>query len=274
MQKLLAAILAITCLFVLALAAGDDATLRGSPASMERQHGEAVRRDLAFVEKPAEVEDLVKRGKLVPVAAGADYQLASVSFPFAQPEVRAFIERISYEYRKACGEPLTVTSLTRPQTRQPGNAHALSVHPAGMAVDFRVSRIDKCRDWLESELLGLEREDVLDITRERNPPHYHVAVFPAAYTAWAARQPPLKRTPLPEPVAATAAAAAPQAAPAAPAAAPRTPAPPAARPQARMARDTDGGAGSILSYVLIGAITLLAAALLMSMLRRMRRPTI
>jgi hypothetical protein len=143
-----------------------------------------------------------------------------------------------------------------------------------MAVDFRISRAEKCRDWLESELLTLERQDVLDITRERNPPHYHVAVFPAAYTAWAARQPPLVRTPLPEPVTAAAAVAAPQATPA-PAAAPRTPAPPAARPQARMAtRASEGGAGSILSYVLIGAVTLLAAVLLMTMLRRMRRPTI
>jgi len=274
MQRLLAAILAITCLFVLSLAAGGDPTLRGSPASMERQHSEAVRRDLTFVETPAELDDLVKRGKLVPVAAGEDYQLASVSHPFAQPEVRAFIERISYGYHRACGEPLTVTSLTRPQTQQPGNAHVLSVHPAGMAVDFRISRADKCRDWLESELLTLEREDVLDITRERHPPHYHVAVFPAAYTAWAARQPPLKRTPLPEPVTTTAAVAAPAAAAPAPAAAPRPPAPPVVRSHARMARNTDGGAGSILSYVLIGGVSLLAATLLMTMLRRMRRPTV
>jgi hypothetical protein len=76
----------------------------------------------------------------------------------------------------------------RASERQPANAHALSVHPAGMAVDLRVSQQEACRAWLESKLLGLEEQRVLNGIREFRPPHYHVAVFPAQYTAYVAEQ--------------------------------------------------------------------------------------
>jgi hypothetical protein len=83
------------------------------------------------------------------------------------------------------GEKLIVTSLVRPTDLQPRNAHKLSVHPAGMAVDFRVPSTASERSWLEKALLGLENAGVLDVTREHTPPHYHVAVFPAEYVAYA-----------------------------------------------------------------------------------------
>jgi hypothetical protein len=50
-----------------------------------------------------------------------------------------------------------------------------------MAVDLRVSRDASCREWLSAELLELETMGLLDATLERRPPHYHVAVFPAAF---------------------------------------------------------------------------------------------
>ena len=168
-------------------------SLRGSPASMEHQHGVAVAEDFTFAATPRDVEHLVARERLVSVKGGANYDLARVSYPYARPEVRTFVERVGAQYRAACGEKLVVTSLTRPRAEQPGNAHKLSVHPAGMAVDFRVSKRASCRKWLEVTLLELERKRLLDATRERNPPHYHVAVFPDAYRAYAARQAPVQR---------------------------------------------------------------------------------
>jgi hypothetical protein len=177
----------------MAAAARPSVTMRGSPASMERQHEVAVAEDFTFAETPAAVADLVARERLVRLTGGPDYTLHRVSFPFARPEVRTFVENLSAEYRKGCGEPLVVTSLTRPRSEQPGNAHKLSVHPAGMAVDFRISKSSKCQKWFEKALLGMERRDLLDATRERNPPHYHVAVFPDAYRAYAARQKPAQR---------------------------------------------------------------------------------
>jgi len=77
-----------------------------------------------------------------------------------------------------------VTSLTRPASRQPRNASPLSVHPTGMAADLRASSRPACRAFLEKSLLTLESRGVLEATRERHPPHYHVSLFPAPYNRY------------------------------------------------------------------------------------------
>ena len=164
------------------------AELRGSPASMVQQNQVARTEGYTFIASPAEVEKFVKKERLVRAKGNADYVVSpGVSYPFARPAVVLFLERISAQYRDACGERLVVTSLTRPAALQPGNAHQLSVHPAGMAADLRISQRAECRQWLETTLLELENKDLLDVTRERNPPHYHVAVFPEAYMAYVER---------------------------------------------------------------------------------------
>jgi hypothetical protein len=165
------------------------AELRGSPASMVQQNQVARAEGYTFVRSPSEVKEFVKKERLVPVKGNSDLQVSpGVSFPYARPAVVLLLERLSAQYREACGERLVVTSLTRPTSLQPTNAHQLSVHPTGIAVDLRISQRAACREWLESTLLSLEEKDVLDVTRERNPPHYHVAVFPDAYTAYVERQ--------------------------------------------------------------------------------------
>lgn len=159
-------------------------SLSGSPGSMARQHEIAREQDYTFLRTPGQVRRFVDRGYLLPLTGNEDYEVTDfVSYPYARPEMLTFIERLAAQHRAACGEKLVVTSLTRPTSRQPGNAHPLSVHPAGMAVDLRVLDRASCREWLESTLLSLEAQDLLDVTRERRPPHYHVAIFPAAYRA-------------------------------------------------------------------------------------------
>lgn len=184
------ALLALAALVIpsVAIAATGANNLAGSPLSMERQHGVAVAEDYNFLATPAEVRESAEEGRLVSVTENADLEMSNVSFPFVRPDVRTFIERLAAEYHAALGEKLVVTSLTRPMTLQLSNAHELSVHPAGMAVDFRVPARSKARVWLERALLDLERAGVLDVTREHTPPHYHVAVYPAAYRAYAAQQ--------------------------------------------------------------------------------------
>lgn len=159
-------------------------SLKGSPESVDRQYRVAMEHGFTFLETPAQVERYVRAGHLVRVKPSPDLDLAEVSFPFARPEVATFLQRLSAQYRRACGERLVVTSLTRPQNRQPWNASSLSVHPTGMAVDIRRSGSAACRRWLEETLLSLERAGVLDATLERNPPHYHVAVFPRPYARY------------------------------------------------------------------------------------------
>ena len=107
-----------------------------------------------------------------------------VSFPYARPEVELFAQRLGRQYKQACGEDLVVTSLTRPANRQPRNASDRSVHPTGMAVDLRYPWNQACRRWLESVLVSLEKQGVLEATLERRPRHYHVAVFPRQYAAY------------------------------------------------------------------------------------------
>lgn len=164
-----------------------DISLKGSPDSMIRQHEVATANGYEFVETPEDVEILIERHEMIPVVSnGFLTVLSSVSHPYARPEVRLFVERLAKQYMDANGEKLVVTSLTRPTSNQPWNAHKLSVHPAGLAVDFRISKKDHSRQWLEGVLLSLERIGVLDVTKETNPPHYHVALFPEAYKAYVA----------------------------------------------------------------------------------------
>jgi LysM repeat protein len=184
MQKLTIAILATA----LVVCAGplQAQSLSGSRASMQRQHQEAVRYGYSFIDNPQTVNQFVSSGYLVKVAATRQVDLHDVSYPYARPAVKLFVDRLSAQYFAACGEKMTVTSLTRPRNRQPANAASNSVHPTGMAVDLRIPPKGRCRSWLEGTLLALEGTGVLDVTRERNPAHYHVAVFTEAYENYVA----------------------------------------------------------------------------------------
>lgn len=174
------------------LAAGADpvpaASLRGSQSSILKQNRSARSHDFTYLQTPAHVRRFVDAGILVPVPGNQDYELAQVSFPYARPEVKVFVERLARQYRSATGEKLVVTSLTRPRSHQPRNASESSVHPCGMAIDIRKSHHRSARRWLEEVLLSLERSGVVEATLERRPPHYHVAVFPGPYAAYVARQ--------------------------------------------------------------------------------------
>ena len=161
-------------------------SLAGSKASMLRQGRQAHAHDYTYLRTSAQVHDFARRGLLVRLSGNSSYRVADVSFPYARPEVKTFIERLSRQYRNACGERLVVTSLTRPTSRQPRNASPLSVHPTGMAVDLRVSSRPACRAWLEKTLLVLEGQGVVEATRERRPPHYHVTLFPKPYMRYLA----------------------------------------------------------------------------------------
>ena len=159
-------------------------SLRGSARSVDYQFRVAHDHHFTFIESPAQVERFVKAGYLVPVRANRNFELHGVSYPYARPETRTFIQRLSEQYRRACGEKLVLTSLTRPLSRQPRNASSKSVHPTGMAVDIRRSNSRACRSWLESVLISLEKTGVLEATREARPPHYHIALFPQPYARY------------------------------------------------------------------------------------------
>lgn len=175
----------VVALAVAAPANAMEVTLKGSPASMIRQNQVARANEYTFIQNANQVERFVEAGYLVEVESNAALKVnAGVSYPYGRPEMKLFLERLANQYMDACGEQLVVTSLLRPTSEQPRNSHPLSVHPAGMAVDLRISSSQPCRAWLEDTLLGMEEEGVLDVTRERNPPHYHIALFTDRYNEY------------------------------------------------------------------------------------------
>lgn len=160
-------------------------SLRGSARSLTAQNAQARAHDFTYLRDSAHVRRFVELGYLVPLHGNRDYDLDDeVSFPYARPQVRTFVERLAGQYRRACGEVMVVTSLTRALNRQPPNASSRSVHPTGMAVDLRRSNHRPCRAWLEDVLLSLEANGVLEATRESRPPHYHIALYPEPYTRY------------------------------------------------------------------------------------------
>lgn len=163
------------------------ASLRGSRSSLERQNIQARRHDFTYISNREQLQRFVAKGYLVRVRNGDNFDLHGVSFPYTRPAVKTFIERLSRQYRAACGEKLVVTSLTRPRRYQPPNASPDSVHPTGMALDLRRPNRGTCRSWLERVLLSLEAQGVLEANRERWPPHYHLAVFPDPYLRYVER---------------------------------------------------------------------------------------
>ncbi len=186
-RRLLAtAILGLAASLLVPATAGAQ-SLRGSKASLDRQNGQARSHDFSYLSSGRQLQGFVEAGLLVPLTGNGNYRLKGVSFAYARPEVRLFAERLASQFRAACGELLVVTSLVRPKSSQPRNASLRSVHPTGMALDIRRHNTPACRVWLERVLLSLESKQVLEVTLERNPPHYHVALFPKPYAAYVAR---------------------------------------------------------------------------------------
>ena len=179
---------AIACglLLLAAVPAPEAQSLAGSKVSLVRQNEMAREHDYTYLRTSSQVREFASRGLLVRVKGSSNFRVVDVSFPYARPEVKTFIERLAQQYKSACREKLVVTSLTRPTTRQPRNASPLSVHPTGMAADLRRSSRPACRAWLEKNLLTLERKGVLEATKENHPPHYHVTLYPQPYMRYLA----------------------------------------------------------------------------------------
>jgi hypothetical protein len=201
MRRTLGIITMVTLLAPGGLMAERAASLRGSPASMQEQNRVAKQHSLPFYRSGAEIRAAAERGDLAELTGDANYSVADfVRYPYLQPEALLFVERLAAQYRAACGQKLVVTSAVRPISEQPSNSHALSVHPAGMAVDLRVSDRAACRSWLETSILNLERQGVLNGIREFRPPHYHIAIYPSQYYAYAQERMAAEAAAAPEPV--------------------------------------------------------------------------
>jgi hypothetical protein len=96
--------------------------------------------------------------------------------------MKRFLRRFAAFYHRTCGAELVITSLLRPLSLQKKlrNGSSRSVHPTGIAADLRLPW-RACRKRIEPVLLELEREQVIEATRERRPPHYHITINPEGF---------------------------------------------------------------------------------------------
>jgi LysM repeat protein len=151
-------------------------SLKGSHASVEKMYTRAVLNDLQFYSTSKGVYESVRDGELKLISITMDLTLDKVSYPFALPRTVALLNAFAKKYHETCGERLVVTSAARPRTEQPRNASPQSVHPTGMAVDFRKPS-GACLTFMRGELLALEKMGMIEATEERHPVHFHVAVL-------------------------------------------------------------------------------------------------
>jgi len=156
-------------------------SLRGSRPSIDRMYQQARNHDLTFYRTGTGVRGAARDGDLVRLSGNEHYRLSGVSYPYALPSARIFVQRLAAQYYAQCGERLVITSAARPTSLRLVNSADRSVHPTGMAVDIRKPRGRACLAWLRQTLLSLETQGVLEATEENRPPHFHVAVFPTQY---------------------------------------------------------------------------------------------
>ncbi len=158
--------------------AQEPAALHGSKESVEKMYDFAVSRRMPFYLTPTNVDQAIADGRLVALTGDSTYELTrGVGFSYSTREARQFVLAFAPQYLAACGVPLTVTSAARPMSRQPHNANPHSVHPTGIAVDFRRPPPGPCLTWVRGALADLETRGLVEATEEHHPVHLHVAVL-------------------------------------------------------------------------------------------------
>jgi len=169
--------LALAVLISTISAAGNAQSLRGSATSVDLMYSTAHHRDLQFMRTPADIYAAAQTGSFKLISVTNDLELERVGYPFVLPNTLRFADSLAAAYHAACGERIVVTSGARPLDKQPRNASPKSVHPTGMAIDFRRPANPGCLTWLRKALVKLEDAGVVEATEERHPPHFHVAVL-------------------------------------------------------------------------------------------------
>lgn len=156
-----------------------SALLRGSRSAVDRAYEAAKQEGLEFAASRRAIERGAAAGEYVRLPrSSAAFRLRGVAVPYVRPETHAFLTTFAAAYRRACGEPLTVTSAMRPTSVHLANSVEKTVHPTGMALDLRTPRTG-CRTWMRTALIGYERRGVVEATEEHRPAHFHVAVLRA-----------------------------------------------------------------------------------------------
>lgn len=181
----------LTLLLIMVALPVSAQSLKGSKTAVKTAYQQALEHDFTFLNSEAEQTRFIAAGWLVALPGNQHYRLHKVKRPYVRPEVKTFVERLAQQYYSGCGEQLVVTDALRFVSERPRNGSRESVHPTGMAVDIRssVGLIGQsCHDWLRRNLLLTEDRDITEVTLERNPPHFHVVIFPRQYACYVVKR--------------------------------------------------------------------------------------
>jgi len=179
----------------------EDASLRGGVSSMKRQNRNANRHELARLRDLDDLKRSVTEGRLVSVSDTDAYRIDAYLgyldadnaawYRHARPWTKRFLDTELGAGHLATGERFTITSLVRTKvyerrlTKSGANTISgrawwkQSSHLTGAAVDISHKEMSReAKRWLERRLLQLERQGVIEATKEHRSRCYHIMVFP------------------------------------------------------------------------------------------------
>ena len=89
-----------------AIARGENVSLVGSRASMQRQHDEALRLGATFYRTRTQLREAVRRGDLVEIRESESLTLARVSHPYTRPHTHRLLLALARGHRPSVRAPL------------------------------------------------------------------------------------------------------------------------------------------------------------------------
>lgn len=174
------------------------ASLRGSKESLDKQYRMARELRLPRIQNVAQINQLLMNGQLYELPRQGetfylDEQIGEYDpmyahmYRVASPVAIKFISQWSRKfYNQFDGKRLKVTSLVRTveyqKKLQRRNANATAVsrsaHLTGSAIDISYKELvaDEIK-WMRTELLALEKKQMIEATEERFQACFHVMVF-------------------------------------------------------------------------------------------------
>jgi uncharacterized protein YcbK (DUF882 family) len=173
------------------------ASLRGSRSSLKGQNKEADRENLTRIETDAQLERFKRSGLLVRLPETEQVQVdprLPVKWRWCRPVVAKFLRDLGREYFAEFHKPLQVNSAVRTAERQRelrkrnGNATKAdgenrSSHLTGATIDLARRNMTITEEkWLGKKLLSLEKQKLIEATKERKQACFHLMVF-SRYTS-------------------------------------------------------------------------------------------
>lgn len=179
-----------SCLF--SREAFTDQTLKGSPASLQKQNQEADRIGLTRIADDDELQLLKDHGLLIKIPKTTGIKIdrrLEERFHVVRPWTAKFLSDMGMEFKKRFKANLQVNSATRTAVHQenlakrnknaaPVTGETRSAHLTGAAIDLAKKPLTrKQRQWLRIELAALEKEGLIEATEERYQAVFHIMVF-------------------------------------------------------------------------------------------------